>query len=74
MFESLISQLDPLHHIFLLPMRLDILLAHELEKFPHLGLRWIVSFLIVATAWTVLVVLARVRIEQVLDDSLEFIG
>ena len=58
MVESFISQLDPLHHVFLLPMRLYILLAHELEEFSHLGLRWIVSFFVVAAAWAVLVVLA----------------
>ena len=68
--KPLILELDSLHHILLLAMYLDMLLADELKELAHLLNRWFFTLAIVLTAGAILIVLFLFCIEDMFDDGL----
>jgi hypothetical protein len=64
--------LDPLHDIFFLSSHFDMLLSDEFQEFAHLFSSWVISLVIVATAWAVLIMSFTVCAQQMLYNRLEF--
>ena len=69
--QSLVSQLHPLELVLLFASCLDVLLPDELQELAHLVRVRVTILVIITAAWTILIVLLEVLVEQLLNDSLE---
>ncbi len=68
-WQLVTSRLDPFHYIFFLPHHLDVLLSNKFKKFAHLLSCRVIAFVVVATAWAILVMFSIVRAQQMWDNS-----